>query len=555
MKETKMPYAIPLAIGLLLLAAVLVLLPGGFLFDLGWNRGGGNAGGDNDDPWGKGPRPEEAAEDTGTAKSDPTDAMLAALLAQLASRHSPDDEAILRFKDEEAMKAFLARAEAAGLKVLGTLDRANAVRVGFDSLADLRRDMQQHLGDYAGADGNYYVYMPDVPQENRAQQAEVGFGEGALAFMGIKGDFSTFGKGVTIAILDSGVAAHSTFAGARLRHLDIGEGITGTTDADGHATAVAALAAGSGTGATGVAPAADILSIRVTGPDGTSDLFTLAAGIEAAVNAGAKVINISLGAYQNSSLLTQAIDYAYANGAVIVAAAGNDQAAQLTYPAADPRVISVGAVDALGQQLTFSNSGSQLQATAPGLDLQTAWPGDQIVSFDGTSGASPLMAGAIAAVMSQYPNLSAQQASQLLTTYSADAGAPGRDASFGWGTVDVGYAINYNNTAYSDPSISSQYFNSDQGQMEFVVQNRSASPALGLNLTVNAAGTLNNIQVPNLEAGQRWSYTVPVDASRLLSEGELTYSSRLNVPQTITDQNPGNNRKGSVVFRPDSAAQ
>jgi hypothetical protein len=550
MKESKMPYAVPLSIGLLLLAAVLVMLPGGLLFDLGWDRKGQNGAGGNEDPWGKGPRPEEAAEADGSTKTDPSDALLAALLAQLASRHAPDDEAILRFKDAEAMKAFLARAEAAGLKVLGTLERSNAVRVGFENLADLRRDMQANYGDYAGADGNYYVYVPDVPQENRAQQSEVGFGESALAFMGIKGDFSSFGKGVTIAILDSGVTAHGTFTGSRLRYLDIGQGLTGTADGDGHGTAVAALAAGAGAGTTGVAPAADILSIRVTGADGNSDLFTLASGIEAAVNAGAKVINISLGAYQNSSILTQAIDYAYANGAVIVAAGGNDQAAQLTYPAADPRVISVGAVDALGQQLTFSNSGSQLQATAPGLELQTAWTGDQIVSFDGTSGASPLMAGSIAAVMSQYPGLSAQQAAQLLTTYSADAGAPGRDSSFGWGTVDVGYALNHSNTAYSDPSISSQYFDSDRGMMEFVVQNRSASPALGLSMTVNAAGALSTIDVPNLEAGQRWSYSVPVDASRLLSEGELTYTSRLNVPQGMTDQNNGNNRKGSVVFRP-----
>ncbi len=546
--KDKVPYAAPLAIGLLLLAAVLVLLPSGLLFDFGWNRDRNRGGAGDTDPWGKGPRLEENQEAASLVSGDPSDSLLAALLAQLASKNAPDNEAILTFKDEAALKDFLARANAAGLKVLDTL--GNSVRVGFDDLNALRGDMRDHYGDYAGAGGNYDVYIPEVPQEERQQQSEVGFGEGALAFMGIKGNFTSYGKGVTIAVLDSGVTKHSTFTGARLKYIDVGQGLTGTADADGHATAVAALAAGAAPGSIGVAPSADILSIRVTGQDGTSDMFTLAKGIQAAADAGAKVINISLGAYQSSSVLTRAIDYAYERGAVIVAAAGNDQAGQLTWPAADSRVISVGGVDALGQQLTFSNSGDQLQATAPGLELQTAWPGNQTTSFDGTSGSSPLMAGAIAAVLSQYPQLSAQQAAQLLTTYSADAGAPGRDSSFGWGTVDVGYALNANNPSYLDPSISSQHFDAERGVMEFVVQNRSGAAVDGLILGLNAVGIQSQVGVPALAPGERWRHIVHIDPSRLLTEGELTYTSRLINPNGLTDQNPGNNRKGSVVFKP-----
>src|SRR6185295_11172621 len=102
--------------------------------------------------------------------------------------------------------------------------------------------------------------------------------------------------------------------------------------------------------------------------------------------------------------------YAGNRGAVIVAAAGNDQAAQLAWPAADPRVVSVGAIDAAEQQVSFSNSGPQLQITAPGYGVQTAWLNGQRASVDGTSVSSPLVAGAIAAVMSQSPGLSPQQA-------------------------------------------------------------------------------------------------------------------------------------------------
>src|SRR5204863_541770 len=112
---------------------------------------------------------------------------------------------------------------------------------------------------------------------------------------------------------------------------------------DGHGTSVAALAAGSARDAPGVSPGANILSIRVTDANGTSDLFTISQAILAAVDAGAKIINISLGGYSTGPVLDSAIAYATKQGALIVAAAGNDQAAQLAWPAADSRVVSVGA--------------------------------------------------------------------------------------------------------------------------------------------------------------------------------------------------------------------
>jgi subtilisin family serine protease len=116
---------------------------------------------------------------------------------------------------------------------------------------------------------------------------------------------------------------------------------------------------------------------RVTAPDGLSDGFTLAQAIVTAVDNGARIVNISLGSPSSAEILMQAIDYATSLGAVLVASAGNDQA-RAAHPirAADRRVISVGAVDALGQQVIFSNSGDQLQIAAPGLwlaDCMAQW--------------------------------------------------------------------------------------------------------------------------------------------------------------------------------------
>ena len=546
MKE-RMSLIVPLTCGVLLLAGLLLLLPDSIFAGMKGGRPKGGSGGD-ERIGGLGSGEETQA--STTKGMDEASAMLARLLMMMASRDAKANEAVLTFKDADAMKDFLARADAAGLKVLDKIDKLNMVRVGYDDLRKLRDELLNNGGDYSGYGANYYAYIPDVPSaENRPQQSEVGFGDGALGFMGVKGDFSNWGKGVTVAILDSGVTAHTAFASGRVRSIDIGQGITGTLDSDGHGTAVASLVGGTAPGATGVAPASSLLSIRVTNTDGVSDLFTLAQGIITAVDNGAQVVNISLGSYQQSSVLTNAITYAYERGAVITAAAGNDQAAQLTWPAADSRVVSVGAVDALGQQVSFSNSGENLSTTAPGLGLSTAWTGNQIVSFDGTSGSSPLMAGAIAAVMSQVPGITAQQAAALLTTYSADAGAPGRDPAFGYGTVDVGFALNHANPSYTDTSVSSQYFNAAEGRVEFVVQNRSGHAVDGLQLNVNAAGVREQVQVPALQSGERWAYNVPVDETRLNAEGELTYSSQLRNPNGLVDQNPGNNGKASVVFK------
>ena len=544
--KDRMPLLIPIACGVLLLAGLLLLLPDSLFSGLrsGIDNHGGS-GGEERIAGHSGAKEEGAL----SAGRDEAAELLARLLMMLASKDAKPNEAVLTFKDADAMKAFLARADAEGLKVLGTLDKLNAVRVGYTDLHKLRDELLKNGGDYSGYGANYYAYIPDVPVQDRAQQQEVGFGEGALAFMGVKGDFSSWGKGVTIAILDSGVAAHSAFANGRVRSIDIGQGLTGNGANDGHATAVASLAGGLSAGATGVAPSSNLLSIRVTNSDGVSDMFTLAQGIMTAVDNGAQVINISLGSYQQSSLLTNAISYAYERGSVIVAAAGNDQAAQLTWPAADSRVISVGGVDALGQRLTFSNSGDNLSSTAPGLGLSVAWPGNQIVSFDGTSGSAPLMAGAIAAVMSQVPGLTAAQAAALLTTYSADAGAPGRDPDFGYGTVDIGYALNHANVNYTDTSISSQYFNAAAGRVEFVVQNRSGHAVDGMMLNVNAGGAREQVSVPALQPGERWSYNVTVDEAKLDAEGQITYTSQLRNPNGTVDQNPGNNGKASVVFK------
>jgi hypothetical protein len=478
--------------------------------------------------------------------------LLAKLERQLARRDARKSESVLTFKDADAYRKFLARARQSGLTVLGQLDAFNTVRVGFDSLSALQGDLLQNAADYQDATANFSIQIPHAPPvEERAAVNQVPFGNRMLDFLGVAGDTSKWGQGVTVAVLDSGVMPDSTFGQGRVRYLDIGLGTAaGSGSEDGHGTAVAALAAGAAPDAPGVAPAAGILSIRVTGTDGMSDIFTLSQAIVAAVDAGARIVNISLGGYATTGMLSQAIGYADAQGVVIVASAGNDQAAQLTWPAADPRVISVGAVDAAEQQVYFSNSGPQLQMTAPGYGVQTAWLDGQRVVFDGTSASAPIVAGAIAAMMSQNPGMTATQAWQTLQQYASDGGPPGPDPAYGNGILNVGWAMNRTDTARVDTAVSSDYYDATTSEMQFVVQNRSGHALAGLQLNVGANSASTSYSVPWLEVGATYVVKVPVDQAGLETAGQIVFRAQLINPPGVTDAVPANNRKTSVLTPP-----
>jgi hypothetical protein len=469
-------------------------------------------------------------------------ARLQRLLLRADARPS---EAVLSFVDADAYRRFLARAQHRGLSVLGQLDALLAVRVRYDSLESLEADLRENQRDFADVAANHYFDIPQRPaREDRAATNEIPFRNTALSFLGVPEDHAQWGRGVRVAVLDSGVSLDATFGSGRLQYLDIGLGtLPGSGSVDGHGTSVASLVAGQSQDAPGTAPGATILSIRVTDSTGRSDLFTVAQAILAAVNAGAPIINLSMGGYATTSALNAAIDYAVAHSALIVASAGNDQAGQLAWPAADPRVISVGAVDARAQQVSFSNSGPQLQITAPGYGVQTAWSEGQRVYVDGTSASAPLVAGAIAALMSQSPTLSAEQASSILRQTASDAGAPGPDPHYGAGVLNLDWAINFKSPERIDPAVASHYYDATNREMNFVVQNRSAQTVRNLSLDVDTNGSTSTFRLPDLTAGADYVVRVPVTSTAARSD--LNFTTQLVTPVGFTDANLANNRLSS----------
>lgn len=459
--------------------------------------------------------------------------------------HALKNERIVRFKNNAAYRKFLADLEARGLTLLGKSERLLAVRVGFTSLADL-----------AGIDGadlafNYRVEIPAPPQ-GEAQAGAAGFGSGALAWLGVAADNSAWGRGVTVAVLDSGVnAGHLAFSGG-VTTVELTALADGTAQLS-HGTAVASIISGDHPLARGVAPASEILSFRVTDASGSSDSLTLAEGIMRAADAGAQVINISMGTFGNSALVADAVTYAQNRGAVIVASAGNEGVDTVAYPAAYPGVVAVGAVESKGEHLDFSNSGTELSITAPGYEVNAAWGEEHLTAFSGTSASAPFVSGAIAATMSNNPQMTARQAADLVLGLSNDAGLPGSDADYGAGILDVGRVMENGTPGIYDAAVTGQVLvpataPNSLPAVWITIQNQGTETLINSPVTIAGPGGTQTANISSLSPGQTHTFQVPL---ALPADG-----SPVTVETTVTsaegDRDAGNNsRRTSFSRRPE----
>jgi membrane-anchored mycosin MYCP len=286
------------------------------------------------------------------------------------------------------------------------------------------------------------------------------------------------GATVRIAVIDTGVARHPLLAGRLVDGGDYVAGGTGLADCDGHGTAVAGIAASaadSGTGFSGVAPTARVISIRQSSPSFTvpgqgerrepaGDLSTLADAVVHAVDLDADVINISEVACAapnapGAARLRAAVRAAVLRDVVVVAAAGNTgtgapgecpsrpETGTVVYPGwFDDDVLTVAAVGPDGLASRFSFPGPWVDVAAPGerlVSLAATGSGltDQLAQvsarspIEGTSFAAPAVAGLAALVRARYPQLTARQVMDRITATAAQRGA-GRTDTVGYGVVD-----------------------------------------------------------------------------------------------------------------------
>ncbi|MDX3234207.1 S8 family serine peptidase [Streptomyces sp. ME03-5709C] len=274
------------------------------------------------------------------------------------------------------------------------------------------------------------------------------------------------GTGVTVAVLDTGIdATHPDVAASIVGKVDFTGSPTGTKDGHGHGTHVASTVLGSGAASKGlrkgVAPGAKLLVGKVCDDNGQCPDDGIIAAMDWAAHSGAKVVNMSLGGdpTDGTDPMSQALnELSRATGTLFVVAAGNSGliAQKVVAPGSADDALTVAAVDKNGDMASFSNRGPRIgdgaakpDIAAPGVGIVAARAAGTAMgapvdayytASDGTSMATPHVAGAAAIVAQQHPELSGQQIKALLMDTADDLG---HDLyAQGTGQVDLATATN-----------------------------------------------------------------------------------------------------------------
>jgi type VII secretion-associated serine protease mycosin len=272
---------------------------------------------------------------------------------------------------------------------------------------------------------------------------------------------TTRGAGVKVAVIDTGVdGSVPDLAGAVVGGTDVstvgaasGQRPLGDGESANHGTWVASLLAGRGTGADsgvlGAAPEASILTASVAlgkamGPVGSDD--QIAEAVRWAVDNGASVINMSLtrNTLDWPTSWDDAFQYAFAHDVVIVAAAGNrgSGTSEVGAPATIPGVLTVAGVDRAGKaSFDASAQGITIGVSAPSEQLVGANPGGGYVQWAGTSGAAPLVSGAVALVRAAHPELKAADVIERIIRTARPAGGAVPSPIYGYGLLDAAAAV------------------------------------------------------------------------------------------------------------------
>jgi Subtilase family len=246
------------------------------------------------------------------------------------------------------------------------------------------------------------------------------------------------GLGLRIGLLDTVIASdHPQFQGRAIELrgvLPTGVSIAGAE----HGTATAALLVGRETGLVPGARlyAASVFRSREKETDTTAEWVVL--GLDWLAENRVAVINLSLGGPRNL-LVEAAVQRLLDTGIALTAAAGNGgEGAPPVFPAAQPGVTAVTAVDAMMNPYRRANRGDYIALAAPGVDIWTAAPGKEGIFVSGTSYAVPFVTAALAAARQSDGKLAWRAILERLHATARDLGAPGKDPVFGWGLVQAG---------------------------------------------------------------------------------------------------------------------
>ncbi|MBX3015380.1 MAG: S8 family peptidase [Caldilineaceae bacterium] len=267
------------------------------------------------------------------------------------------------------------------------------------------------------------------------------------------------GRGVKVAILDTGIDTnHPDLAVAG--GVSFVPGVSSWDDDHGHGTHCAGIAGArnNNTGVVGVAPRCSLYAVKVLNSVGAGQLSWILAGMGWAATNKMQVVSMSLGSNVSTPDATCVVAYQRAadliaqQGGIIVAAAGNNgrdpNNPWVGQPARCPGFMAVAAVDRNRALADFSSRGpaslSELRGVeiaAPGVSVQSTWPGGGYRALSGTSMACPHVAGAAALLKELHPNWTPMQIRRHLKSTASDLGVPGNDPGFGAGLLNCQRAV------------------------------------------------------------------------------------------------------------------
>lgn len=371
------------------------------------------------------------------------------------------DELMVKFKDlESAKKKYTVTStndngwstvKASGFKISSTSSDSQQIQDELNALAQaIANDT-----NVSTAEPNLIfntLFTPDDPQ--LGQQYGLNKVKAYNAWDIKQGEDS-----VTVAIVDTGIDPnHPDLAANLVPGFNALSNNTNTTDDHGHGTHVAGIAAGIGNNASGIAGlgfGCKMMPIKVLGANGSGSTSAVANGIIWAADNGADVINMSLGGSMGTTVMADAIEYAVSKGSVVIAAMGNDAGNVQNFPAAYatsiPSLIAVGSTDNADQRSYFSNYGNWITVAAPGSSIMSTLPGYSVQMnpsgghyglANGTSMATPFVAGLAALLKSQNSNYSPAQIKQAIQDGADDLGSPGFDTHFGHGRINAWKTLN-----------------------------------------------------------------------------------------------------------------